>query len=100
MSALLQLLFDIKNVCKVEDNEKYYQYSLYNQTRILLKMYSYLSNLVRYKKFYDEKYKCLALEDGEVVKMLIEEQMVGKWSAANNKTAQIVANLIKQTKEI
>jgi len=100
MSALLQLLFDIKNVCKVDGNKEYYKYSLYNQTRILLKMYSYLSNLVRYKKFYDDKYKRLALEDGEIVKMLIEEQMVGKWSASYNKSTQMFANLIKQTKEI
>ena len=100
MSALLQLLFDIKNVFKPEKNKDYYTYSLYNQAQILLKFYSYLSNLVRYKKFYDDKYKRLAIEDGENVKKLIEEQMTGKWSALYSRTATAVANLIKQTKEI
>ncbi len=101
MSELLQLLFDIKNVYKLEDNNEYYIYSLYNQAQILLKFYSFLSNLVRYKKFYDDKYKRLAVEDGELVKKLIEEQMnSGKCVASTNRTATAVLNLIKQTKEI
>lgn len=100
MSELLQLLFDIKNIYKPEKNEEYYTYSLYSQARILLKLYSYLSNLVRYKKFYDDKYKRLAIEDAEVVKSLMEEQMYGKWSASYDRSAQAIASLIRQTKEI
>lgn len=100
MSDLLQLLFDIKNVYKPEKGKAYYDYSLYNQVQILLKSYSYLSNLVRYKKFYDEKFKRLAIEDAELVKKLIEEQMNGKWSASYSRSANMISALLKQTREI
>ena len=75
-------------------------YSLYNQGQILLKLYSYMANLVRYKKFYDDKYKRLAIEDIEVLKTLVDGQMTGKWSVSGTKTSQFIQNLIKQTKEI
>ena len=59
-----------------------------------------MANLVRYKKFYDEKYIDMAIDDIENVKILVDSQMAGRWSGGITKTSQQIQNLIKQTKEI
>lgn len=100
MSDILQITCDIKNSYKCNKNFDYYKYSLYNQCRILFKLYSYMANLVRYKKFYDYKYIDMAIDDIENVKILVDSQMAGRWSGSITKTSQQIQNLIKQTKEI
>ncbi len=82
MDKFLQIMCDVKFVYGSRKSDAYYYSSLYTQTNIYLKAYSFASNLIRYSLCGDKKYLSLAKEDIRAVNALFAEQQYGRWKNA------------------
>ena len=82
MDRILQVMCDVKFVYGAQKTDAYYFSSLYTQSNIYLKMYSFVANLIRFSQNNNGKYLALAKEDIKAVNALFAEQQYGRWKHA------------------
>jgi hypothetical protein len=82
MDKFLQIMCDVKYVYKSRKSDAYYYSSLYTQTSIYFKAYSFVANLIRFSLTYDWKFLSLAKEDIRAVNALFDDQQYGRWKDA------------------